>query len=156
MGRVGLVYCKLKIRKSNSIYMTKIWTRLQTMLRRHCSDFRIPYSEFINMRVNNMWIENDALQNEKHKTNDKYIYLGTVHKGRPPSGGLSSADMGDFRCGRPHFLMQSLDFSKFMVCLHGQGGGVNFSRFCAGVLYGQSLTSHNTINLKLLFIRLTF
>jgi len=30
---------------------------------------------------------------------------------------------GFFRCGRPHILMQKTsDFSKFMVCPHGQGG----------------------------------
>jgi len=28
-----------------------------------------------------------------------------------------------FRCGRPHFLeKKTSDFSKFMVCPHGQGG----------------------------------
>jgi len=27
-----------------------------------------------------------------------------------------------FRCGRPHFLVQKTsDFSKFMMCPHGQG-----------------------------------
>jgi len=43
---------------------------------------------------------------------------------------LSSADIfrtkgeGFFRCGRPHFLAQkTLDFLKFIVCPHGQGGG---------------------------------
>jgi len=28
---------------------------------------------------------------------------------------------------------------KFLVCTHGQGGRVNFSRFCADVLYGRPL-----------------
>jgi len=59
-----------------------------------------------------------------------------------------------FRCGRPHFLVQiTSDFSKYMVCLHGQGGlsqcghfvdkrkGVNFLRFCADVFYGRPLNS---------------
>jgi len=53
------------------------------------------------------------------------IPLGAVHKRRPQSGGLSSADKeggGFFRCGRPHFLAQKTpDFSKLMVCSHGQG-----------------------------------
>jgi len=31
-------------------------------------------------------------------------------------------ERGLFRCARPHFLAQKkLDFSKFMVCPHGQG-----------------------------------
>jgi len=62
--------------------------------------------------------------------------LRAVHKRRPQLGrreGLYSADIlrtrGEgfcrwrfFRCGRPSFLAQkSLDFSKFMLCLHGQG-----------------------------------
>jgi len=56
--------------------------------------------------------------------------LGTVHKRRPQSGGLSSADILQtrglsefFRYGLPHFLEQkNLDFSKCMVCPHGQRG----------------------------------
>jgi len=40
--------------------------------------------------------------------------------------GLSSADKegeGSFRSGRPHFFCnKTSDFSKFMVCPHGQGG----------------------------------
>jgi len=49
------------------------------------------------------------------------------------------------------FGAKNSDFSKYMVCLHGQeggevepvrtfygqGGGVNFSRFCADVYYGR-------------------
>jgi len=68
---------------------------------------------------------------------------------------LSSADIFRFfGCGRPNFLAQKTsEFSKFMVCQHGQGGrglsqcehfsdkgeGVNFSRFCADVLYERPL-----------------
>jgi len=69
--------------------------------------------------------------------------------------GLSIAEFfgqgGFFKCGRPHFLMQKTsDFSKFMVCPHGQGQlsqlghfsgkeeEVNFSRFFAED--GQPLT----------------
>jgi len=52
-----------------------------------------------------------------------------------------------FRCGRPHILVQNTsDFSKFMVCPHGQRRlnqcghfatrvGVDFSRFCADIFY---------------------
>jgi len=61
------------------------------------------------------------------------------------------SDKGSFfKCERPHFLVQkSSNFSKFMVCPHGQrelsqcghfsdkgGERVNFSRFCADVFYG--------------------
>jgi len=58
-------------------------------------------------------------------------------------------EWGFFRRGRLHFLEQkTLDFSKFLVCPHGQGGfsqcgqgkrGGNFSRFCANVFYGRPL-----------------
>jgi len=34
------------------------------------------------------------------------------------------------------FVSKKFDFSEFMVCLHGQGRGVIFSRFCADVFYG--------------------
>jgi len=46
-------------------------------------------------------------------------------------------------------VQKKLDFSKFMVCPHGQGGiepvrtrgeGVSFSRFSTNVLYRRSLT----------------
>jgi len=54
--------------------------------------------------------------------------LVAVYKRRPQSGELSSADIlrirerGFFRSGYPYFLEQKLsDFSKFMVCPHGQG-----------------------------------
>jgi len=64
-----------------------------------------------------------------------------------------------FKCERPHFLVQkTLDFAKFMVCPQSawkkgeeliqcgnfadKGVGVNFSRFCADVLYGRPLTFH--------------
>jgi len=54
-----------------------------------------------------------------------------------------------FRCGRPHFLVQKTsDFSKFMLCPHGQGrdsasadvadnrgGGQFFLRFCTNVFH---------------------
>jgi len=38
------------------------------------------------------------------------------------------------------FGAKTSDFSKFLICPHGQGKGVNFSRFCANVFYGRSLT----------------
>jgi len=60
-----------------------------------------------------------------------------------------------FRCGLKHFLVKkNSDFSKFMVCSHGQGEeegwasmdilrtrveGVIFSRFCADVLHAPYL-----------------
>jgi len=32
--------------------------------------------------------------------------------------------VGFFRCGRPHFFgAKASNFSKFMACPHGQGGG---------------------------------
>jgi len=85
--------------------------------------------------------------------------LGVIYKIRPQSvgRGLSSADIfqtrgeGFFRCGRPHFLAKKPSkFLKFMVRPHGQRGRriepvrtrgreVNFSRFCAEVLYGWPL-----------------
>jgi len=45
------------------------------------------------------------------------------------------------------FWFKKLDFSKFVVCPHGQGEGVepvrtrevNFSRICSDVLYGLPL-----------------
>jgi len=84
--------------------------------------------------------------------------IGAVHKRRPQSGGICLVRTfcgqggGFFRCGRLHFLVQKTsDFSKFMVCPHGQERrrgwtsadkrwGVNFSRFCADVFYGRPLT----------------
>jgi len=79
--------------------------------------------------------------------------LGAVHKRRLQSGGrgLSSVDneRGGYSDADAHtFLVQkTLDFSKFMVRLHGQGGrGLSFcrqgggrSRFCADVFYGRPL-----------------
>jgi len=38
------------------------------------------------------------------------------------------------------FGAKTSDFSKVMVCAHGQGG-VNFSRYCADALYGRPLIS---------------
>jgi len=50
-------------------------------------------------------------------------------------------------------VQETKDFSKFMACPHGQGGlskkdifrtrgkRINFSRFCADVLYGRPLRS---------------
>jgi len=68
---------------------------------------------------------------------------------------------GFFICGRPHFLAQKiLDFLKFMVCPHGQGGrgelsradifrtrgeGVNFF----AILYGRLLWMPLTLNLTI-------
>jgi len=41
-----------------------------------------------------------------------------VHKRRPQSGGERV-----FKCKRPHFLVQKAsEFSKFIVCPHGQEG----------------------------------
>jgi len=53
---------------------------------------------------------------------------------------------GFLRCGCLHSLVQkTLDFFKFMVRPHGQGGveplwtrGVNFLQFCEDVFYGPS------------------
>jgi len=74
--------------------------------------------------------------------------------------------VGFLRCGRPHFLVQNTtDVSKFIVCLHGQGGwsartifeqgyfADNFSRFCADVLYGRSLISLILISLIIINIQ---
>jgi len=56
-----------------------------------------------------------------------------------------------FRCSVHTFWCKKFrNFLKFMVCSHGQGGlsqcrhfadkkGINFSRFCAGVLYERPL-----------------
>jgi len=65
--------------------------------------------------------------------------------------------MGFFRCGRLQFLAKKklMFFRNFIVCPYVQRerglsqcghfsdkvGGANFSRFCADVLYGQSLTA---------------
>jgi len=82
----------------------------------------------------------------------KPLVSGTVYKRRPQSGGFVQCGQGGgfFRYGRPHFLEQKTsEFSKFLVCPHGQEGGwasadilrargegwgVNFSRFCTGRL----------------------
>jgi len=64
-----------------------------------------------------------------------------VHKRRPQSegGSLSSADKkggGFFWCGRPHFLVQkNSDFSKFMVCPHGQEGLNQWTRGKGGSIF---------------------
>jgi len=90
---------------------------------------------------------------------NNYVYLA-VHKGRPKSGGegvcsvrirgkgsSSDADVRTFWCKK------TPDFSKFMMCPHGQGGWVSanilrtgggegqFSRVCTDVSYGRSLTA---------------
>jgi len=103
--------------------------------------------------------------------------LGTVHKGRPQSRGLSSVDifrtrgrgLFQMRSGFLQMRLQNPDFSKFMVCPHGQGGGRggwastdilrtrrregHFSRFCADVLYGWPLvTSKKEPNLLFVFL----
>jgi len=86
---------------------------------------------------------------------DRYqIAMGTINKRRSQleEGGCPVrrfCGQGEFfKCGRSHFLERNTtDFSKFMVCPHGQGGRglsqcghfagkggeVNFSRFCADV-----------------------
>jgi len=62
-----------------------------------------------------------------------HVAFGAVHKRRLQSGEEGNfvqywhfADKGGggfFRCGRPHFLAQKTsDFSKFMMCPHGQEG----------------------------------
>jgi len=64
---------------------------------------------------------------------------------------------GFFRYGRPHFLEQkNIGFFEIMVCPYGQGEfeplrtkGINFSRFCADVLYGWSLIGIRDCNHKL-------
>jgi len=63
-----------------------------------------------------------------NKTSSMFL-IRTVHKRRPQSRGLSSADIfrtrgrGFIRSGRPHFLAQKAsDFSKLMVCLYEQRG----------------------------------
>jgi len=81
------------------------------------------------------------------------VKLGAVHKGRPQSGrfvlcGYFSDKWGGcFRCGRPHYFSHiTSDFSKFIVCPHGQGRvdpgrtfcgqrgrGANFWRFYADI-----------------------
>jgi len=87
----------------------------------------------------------------------KLCRFEAVQKKHLQSWGLSSAEEFN-RCGRPLFLVQKiLDFSKFMVGLHGQGvegiepvrtflgqegRGVNFSRFCADVFYGRTVTQN--------------
>jgi len=56
---------------------------------------------------------------------------GAIHKRRPKSrweGGLTMQTFYGqrrfFRCGCLDFLVQKIsDFSKFMVCAHGQVGG---------------------------------
>jgi len=53
--------------------------------------------------------------------------LGADNKSRPQSGEVVQcgrfADQGEefFRSGRPHFLVQKIFLSKFIVCPHGQG-----------------------------------
>jgi len=59
------------------------------------------------------------------------VQLGAVHKGRHRQGEevvqcghFVDKGEGFFRCGRPHFLAQKTsDFSKCVVCPHGQGEG---------------------------------
>jgi len=47
---------------------------------------------------------------------------------------------GFFRWEDHTFFAKTLEFSKFMVCLHGRGRESQFSRFCADVFYGRPLT----------------
>jgi len=85
--------------------------------------------------------------------NYEYYKGPSIKDVRTQASGLSSADImrtGEgFRCGRPHFLMQK-NFGFFEIygvsartwgkessqCGHFSDEGVNFSRFCANVLYG--------------------
>jgi len=75
---------------------------------------------------------------------------GVVHKERPQSegGSLSSADIFDifqtrgfFRCGRPHLWCKKRRIFWKLCCVRtDKGEGVNFSRFCADVIYGRPLS----------------
>jgi len=65
------------------------------------------------------------------------IQLGVVHKRRPQSGGLSSADI---MRPREEWVLQMRTSALFGAkSVVGQGGGVNFSWFCADVFYGRTL-----------------
>jgi len=83
----------------------------------------------------------------------EYFPLGTIHKRRPQSGG--EGPVRTF-CGQGILQMRTFalysaknpDFSKFVVCPHGLGGGSwasasrrkgNFSWFCADVFYVRPL-----------------
>jgi len=93
-----------------------------------------------------------------------------VHSGRPHSRGRRFVQCGHFmkkgegifRCGRPHLLMQKTsDFSKFMVCPHGQGGlsqcgqgerKVNFISILCGRLFTfvwRSAAKHDSLFTRL-------
>jgi len=102
------------------------------------------------------------------------MWLSYVHKECPQSGRICPERTfcrqgeGFFWCKRPHFLVQKLlDFSKLMVCPHGQGKrgmsqcghfsdkgrGQFFSWLCVDVFYGWPLIKlysnlHNQINIK--------
>jgi len=85
--------------------------------------------------------------------------LGAIHKGRPQSGGCPVRNFADKGRGGSSnadvrtFGAKTPEFPEFMVCPHGQGGvqpvrtrgeGVNFSRFCANVLYGWPLRERSS------------
>jgi len=84
--------------------------------------------------------------------------LGAVHKRRPQSGRFVQcghfADKGNSTDVRTYLYIKTSNFSKFILCPHGQRGGglsqcghfsdkegreVNFSRFCADIFYGRLL-----------------
>jgi len=99
------------------------------------------------------------------KWNFPYFYnitLGAIHTRSPQSergvvqcGHFAYKEGGwFFRYGRPHFFgRKTSNFSKFMMCPHGQrelshcghfsdnGGGVHFSRFYADAFYGRPITN---------------
>jgi len=72
---------------------------------------------------------------------------GTVHKRRPQSGDLYNADKGGYSDANVRLLVQKTsDFSKFIVCPHGQrglshcrqgegGGGQFFAILCWRLLW---------------------
>jgi len=74
---------------------------------------------------------NLTLTEERSMINQSNNILGVVHKRRPQSERRGFVQFGHFadkggrgffRCGRPYFLAQKpSNFSKFMVCSHGQG-----------------------------------
>jgi len=82
--------------------------------------------------------KNNGLSIKDVRSQERFVQYGILRTG------------GFFRCGRPHFLVKNTsDFSKFMVCPHGQrrrgveqcghfaNKGGRFSRFCADVIYGR-------------------
>jgi len=81
------------------------------------------------------------------------ISLGAINKGARNQGGFTARTFfrqgGEFRSGRPHFLVQKLRIFQTLSVrtkgvepvrtFFGQEGGVNFSLFCVSVFYGRPL-----------------